>query len=140
MPRTRQNKGGCKIGDKGGNKGCKVGKKAPRNETILDHRTNQTKTDSDKSKTYKPKGKVKVKKLPGVRKKKESKDIGDGSRYFPDGRIEGKKGMSTARYKRYMKEKGTHTMKDGVKHTGKTHTMKSKPIPAKKKKKLKSTY
>mgnify|MGYP003630947337 CR=1 FL=1 len=55
--KTRQQKGGCKIGDKGGKKGCKVGKKAPRRETKKDHGVKRNKTDDDDSKDYMPKKK-----------------------------------------------------------------------------------
>ena len=58
--RTRQNKGGCKTGNVGVKKGCKVGKKAPRNETLKDHGVKRDKNDSDSSKDYKPRKKGKL--------------------------------------------------------------------------------
>lgn len=61
LMKTRQQKGGCAVGKRKDKGGCAKGKKAPRRE---DHGIKKTKTDSDKSKDYKPKGLTKKKQKP----------------------------------------------------------------------------
>ncbi len=63
--KTRQQKGGCKVGKKKDKGGCKEGKKAPRREK---HGIKKTTRDDDKSKDYKPKGLTKKKNKKGLKK------------------------------------------------------------------------